>query len=65
MEMAIHFKEHRPFLSTDHKNNIKVEEPNCPIAAVTRGRKVLVAHGQVVQAPTRDFSSLTLTPIVV
>ena len=60
--MPIQFKEHTLFLSTDDKNKIKVDEPNRPIAAVTSGRKVLVAHGQIVQAADHDFSSITLTP---
>lgn len=29
---------------------------------MTSGRKVLVAHGQLVQATDHDFSSITLTP---
>ena len=59
-EMTIQFKEHTSFLSTDDKDKIKVGEPNCPIAGVTRRRKVLVAHGQVVQAADHDFSSITV-----
>ena len=47
-EMAIQFKYNASFLSTDGKNKIKVVEVSCVIAAVTRGRKVLVAHEQVV-----------------
>lgn len=50
------------FLSTNDKKKIKVSESNSPISAVTSGRKVLVAHGQLVQATDHDFSSITLTP---
>ena len=64
-EIAIRFKDFTAFISTDDKNKIKVGEPDCPIAAVTRGKKVLVAHGHVVQAADHDFSSITLTPTVV
>ena len=64
-EMAIQFREHLSFLSTDGKNKVKVGEANCLIAALTRGRKVLVTHGQVMQAADHDFSSITVTPTVV
>ena len=47
-EMAIQFKEHTSFLSTNDKKKCNGER-NCPSAVVTRGRKVLVAYGQVVQ----------------
>ena len=63
--MAIQFKEHTSFLSTNNKNKIKVGELNCPIAAVNRERKVLVTQEQVEQAADQDFSSITLTPPVV
>ena len=53
-EMAIQFKEPTSFLSTDDK-------PNCRIAAVTRGRKVLVAQDKLCKQPI-NFSSITLTP---
>ena len=51
-------------VSTDDKNKIKVGEPNYPISAVTRG-KVLVAHGQSLQASDHDFSKISLVPTVV
>ena len=54
--MAIQFKEHTSFLSTNNKNKIKVGELNCPIAAVNRERKVLVTQEQVVQAADHEFS---------
>ena len=53
------------FLSTDDKNKIKVGEPNCPLSAVTRGKRVLVAKGQVLKSSDHDFSTLSLTPTVV
>ena len=37
----------------------------CPISAVTRGKKVLVAHDQVVQSVDQDFAAITLVPTVV
>ena len=46
--MAIQFKEHTSPLSTNDKKKCNGER-NCPIADVTRGRKVLVPYGQVAQ----------------
>ena len=64
-KMTSKFKEHTSSLSTNDKNKIKVDETNYPIAAVTRGRKVLVAHERIVQAADHDFLVITLTPTVV
>ena len=63
-EMILAFKEFSTFISTNDKNKIKVGEPNCPIAAVTQGKKVLVAEGQVLQAADHNFASITRTPTV-
>ena len=54
-------------VSTDDKNKIKVGEPNYPISAVTRAKRVLVAHGQSLQASDHDFSkvSLVLTVLLI
>ena len=54
--MAVTFKKHVAFVSTDDKNKITVEDPNCPISAVTRGRQILVANGHVVQYADHNFS---------
>ena len=64
-KMTCKFKEHTSSLSTNDKNKIKVDETNYPIAAVTRGRKALVAHERIVQAADHDFLVITLTPTVV
>ena len=36
------FREHSAFLSIDDKHRIKVGEPNFPVAAAERGRRVAV-----------------------
>ena len=64
-KMTSKFKEHTSSLSTNDKNKIKVDETNYPIAAVTRGRKALVAPERIVQAADHDFLVITLTPTVV
>ena len=52
-------------VSTDDKNKIKVGEPDYPISAVTRGKRLLVAHGQSLQASDHDFSKISLVPTIV
>ena len=64
-EKTSQFKEHTSSLSTNDKDKIKVDETNYPTAAVTRGKKALVAHQRIAQATDHDFSAITLTPTVV
>ena len=64
-ERALRYRDFTTFITTDDKNKIKFGEPGCPISAVTRGKKVLVAHGQVVQSADYDFAAITLVPTVV
>ena len=44
---------------------MKCGEPGCPISAVTKGKRVLVAKGTTVETADHDFSSITLVPTVV
>ena len=64
-ELALWFRDFTTFISTDDKNKIKCGEPGCPISAVTCGKKVLVAHDQVVQSADHDCTAITLVPTVV
>lgn len=41
-EFAIMYREYATFVSQDDKHNLKVGEPNFPVAAVERGKQVLV-----------------------
>ena len=52
-------------ISTDNKNKIKVGEANYLISAMTRGKRVLAAHGQSLQASDHDFHKVSLLPTVV
>ena len=65
MEMAVRFREYRVFLSVDGKHKVNVGEPGTPLAAVERGRQVLVSMGQTFQVADHEFSKMTLTPSVV
>lgn len=45
-ECAVKFKEHSLFVCLDDKHRIKVGEPNYPVAAAERGRRVLVRKNE-------------------
>ena len=63
-EFAIRFREHLSFLSLDDKHTIKIGEPGCPVAAVERGKSVLVAMGKRLEVADHDFTGLSMTPSV-
>ncbi|XP_071947398.1 uncharacterized protein [Antedon mediterranea] len=63
-KFSIRFKEHLVFVSMDDKHTIKVGEPGCPVAAVERGKQVLVAMGKKFVVADHDFTRLSLTPSV-
>ncbi|XP_070571401.1 uncharacterized protein [Ptychodera flava] len=63
-EMAIRFRENATFVTMDDKHKIKVGEPGHPVAAVERGKQVLVGSGQSFQVSDHDFTKLTLTPSI-
>ena len=45
-QLAIMFKEYTAFASTADKCKIKIDKPNFPVVALTRGKQVLVAKGK-------------------
>ena len=63
-EFSLLFRDYCTMISTNDKNKIKVGEPGCPVAAVTRGKRVLMGQGQVVQVADHDFSNTTIIPTV-
>lgn len=48
----------------DDKHTVKVGEPNCPVAAVERGKQVLVSHTISLQVADHDFTKFSMTPSV-
>ena len=64
-EQIVTHKDHAAFVSTDDKNKIKIGEPKCPITAAARGKRVLVATNQLLQAADHDLSTISVTPTVV
>ena len=63
-EFAIKFKDQATFVSLDDKHTVKVGEPGHPVAAVERGKQVLVAIGKTFAVSDHDFTKFSLTPSV-
>ena len=63
-EFAIKFWDHSLFVCQDDKHVVKVGEPGMPVAAVERGKSVLVATDVVYAVADHDFCKLSLTPSV-
>lgn len=42
-EFAVKYRNHAAFVCQDDKHTVKVGEPGVPVAAVERGKQVLVA----------------------
>ena len=55
-------KNHVVFLSTDAKCKVPVGEPDYPIAAVRRGRSVIVGINEVLKVGDHDFTKLSIIP---
>ncbi len=63
-EMAVQLKEYSNFVCLDDDYRIMVGEPNFPIAAAKRRRRVLVSHGTTFEVYDHDFSVFSLIPSV-
>ena len=49
-------------VSADAKCKVTLGEPGYPIAAVTRGKRVIVGSGETLQVGDHDFSKISLIP---
>ena len=63
-EFAIKFKGNTDFIAMDDKHTCKVGEPGFPVAAVERGKQVVVAHNQSFEVGDHDFTKISVTPSV-
>ncbi|XP_013398537.1 uncharacterized protein LOC106165011 [Lingula anatina] len=61
---SVMFKEYTALVFLDDKHGIKVGEPGYPVAAVDRGKSVLVARDNVFAVADHDFTKLKITPSV-
>ena len=57
-EYAINIRDICCFICTDDKHKIDVGEPSFPLAAVPRGKRVLVAGNEAFQVGDHDFSTI-------
>ncbi|KAI8516352.1 hypothetical protein Bbelb_049330 [Branchiostoma belcheri] len=63
-EFAVMFRDFTAFVCLDDKHSIKVGEPGYPLAAVDRGKSVLVAQDTVFVVADHDFAKVKLVPSV-
>ena len=63
-EFSIKFNSFCTFLSLDDKHQIKLGEPGYPVAAVERGRQVLVSADKPFSVGDHDFTKFKITPSV-
>ena len=64
-ELSVMFRQHSTFHCMDDKHRVKVEEPNYPVAAAERGRRVLVCRNESFQVADHDFTKFSIVPSVV
>ena len=63
-EMAVKLKNHSIFVCLDDKHRVPVGEPGYPVAAVDRGKKVIVGRNQTFMVADHDFTKFSLVPSV-
>ena len=63
-ELAIKFRPHVSFASQDDKHFIKVGEPGFPVAAVERGKQVVVSTDAPFCVGDHDFTKAKIVPSV-
>ena len=61
---AVKFSSSCTFASLDDKHHCKVGEPNYPVAAVERGKAVLVSLHKTFTVSDHDFTRFSLVPSV-
>lgn len=63
-ELAIKFRERTTLVCLDDKHAIKIGEPGLPVAAVERGKRVLVSKDVSFCVSDHDFTKAKVTPSV-
>ncbi len=64
-ELAVMFRQYSAFFCMDNKHRLKVGEPNYPVAAAERGKRVLVRRDETFEVADHDFTRFSLIPSVV
>lgn len=63
-KLSIKFREMTTCVCQDDKHTIRVGEPGFPVAAVERGKQVLVGLNNKMQVGDHDFTKFSLSPSV-
>lgn len=63
-EFCVQFREFMTFVCEDDKHTVKVGEPGFPVAAVERGKRVIVGLSQSLEVGDHDFTKFSLSPSV-
>jgi len=64
-EYALKLHEFCEFVCIDDKHKLKIGEPNCPVAAAERGRRVAVRANESLMVTDHDFTKFGLIPSVI
>ena len=59
-EFAIKYRDQLTMVCMDDKHSMKIGEPGYPVAAVERGRRVLVAKGTKLVVGDHDFTKMSM-----
>ena len=63
-EFCMKFRDIVSLLCEDDKHTVKVGEPGFPVAAVERGKRVIVGLNQCLEVGDHDFTKFSLSPSV-
>lgn len=63
-ELSVKFREYTTFMCMDDKHHCKVGEPDHPVAAVDRGKRVIVGQEKVFAVSDHDFTKFSIVPSV-
>ena len=64
-EYSITLRDVCSFVSLDDKHKVKIGEPNYPVAAAERGKRVIVRSDEVLSVGDHDFTKFLLVPSVI
>ena len=64
LEMALKVRNHSAFICLDDKHRVPVGGHGYPVAAVERGKRVIVAHNRDFMVADHDFTCFSLVPSI-
>ena len=64
-EYSIALRDVCAFVSLDDKHKVKIGEPNYPVAAAERGKRVIVRSDEVLSVGDHNFTKFSLVPSVI